>query len=66
MQATLYLMLCEVKGYCSFCRRDVHELILDADTDVLMLTETRLYPQGDESNIAAMTPAGHDFHSFPH
>ena len=30
-----------------------------------MLTETWLYSHGDEAYIAAMTPAGYDFRSFP-
>ena len=32
---------------------------------LLMLTETWLYSHGDEAYIAAMTPAGYDFRSFP-
>ena len=51
----------------SCCQKatDIHEVIIDDDVDVLMLTETWLYPQGDEAYIAAMTPAGCDFHLFP-
>ena len=30
-----------------------------------MLTETWLYSNGDEAYIAAMTPAGYEFRSFP-
>ena len=33
--------------------------------DALMLTETWLYSYGDEAYIAAMTPAGYEFRSFP-
>ena len=54
--------------YSQSCRQkatDIHELIIDNDADVLMLTETWLYPQGDEAYIAAMTPSGYDCHSFP-
>ena len=47
------------------CRRiatDIYDLIVDNSIDV---TETWLYSNGDEANIAAMTPAGHEFRSFP-
>ena len=40
-------------------------MIVDTNVDVLMLTETWLYSHGDEAYIAAMTPAGYDFRSFP-
>ena len=40
-------------------------MIVDTNADVLMLTETWLYSHGDEAYIAAMTPAGYDFRSFP-
>ena len=44
--------------YSQSCRQkatDIHELIIDNFVDVLMLTETWLYPQGDETYIATMT-----------
>jgi hypothetical protein len=44
---------------------DIHDMILENDADVLMLTETWLYSQGDEASIVAMTPAGYACHSFP-
>ena len=44
---------------------DIHELIIEHDADVLMLTETWLYALGDEAYITAMTPAGYEFRSFP-
>ena len=59
-------VLCFNLQSCHQKATDIHELIIDNDADVLMLTETWLYPQGDEAYIAAMTPAGCDFHSFPH
>ena len=40
-------------------------MIVDTNVDVLMLMETWLYSHGDEAYIAAMTPAGYDFRSFP-
>ena len=43
------------------CRQkatDIHELIIDNDGDVLMLTETWLYPEGNDAYIATMTPTG--------
>ena len=50
------------------CRQkatDIDGLIIGNDGDVLMLTETWLYPQGNDAYIAAMTRAGYVFHSFP-
>ena len=43
----------------------IHEFISDNDFDVLFLTETWLYDQGDEAYITDMTPDGYQFHSFP-
>ena len=57
-------VLCFNLQSCHQKATDIHELIIDNDADVLMLTETWLYPQGDEAYIAAMTPASYDFHSF--
>ena len=50
------------------CRQiptDIHDMIVDTNVDVSMLTEAWLYSHGDEAYIAAMTPAGYDFRSFP-
>ena len=58
-------VLCFNSQPCRQKATDIHELIIDNDADVLLLTETWLYPQDDEAYIAAMTPAGYDFHSFP-
>ena len=41
------------------------DLIVDNSVDVLMLTETWLYSNGDEAYIAALSPAGYEFRSFP-
>ena len=38
---------------------DIHEMILDDGTDILLMTETWLYAQGDEACIAEMTPRGY-------
>ena len=50
---------------CRQIATDIHDMIVDTNVDVLMLTETWLYSHGDEAYIAAMTPAGYDFRSFP-
>ena len=44
---------------------DIYYLIVDNSIDVLMLRETWLYSNGDKAYIAAMTPAGYEFRSFP-
>ena len=43
----------------------IYDIVVDNSIDVLMLTETWLYSNGDEAYIAAMTPAGYEFRSFP-
>jgi hypothetical protein len=43
----------------------ISELICDNDLDFAMLTETWLYPDGDEAYVNAMTPHGYDCYSFP-
>ena len=43
----------------------IHEFITDNEFDVLFMTETWLYDQGDEAYITDMTPDGYQFHSFP-
>ena len=58
-------VLCFNSQSCRQKASDIHELNIPNDVDVLMLTETWLYPQGDEAYIAAMNPAGCDFHLFP-
>ncbi|WP_293703032.1 hypothetical protein, partial [Thiolapillus sp.] len=50
---------------CRQIATDIYDLIVDNSIDVLMLTETWLYSNGDEAYIAAMTPAGYEFRSFP-
>jgi len=50
---------------CRQIATDIHDLIVDTNVDVLMLMETWLYSHGDEAYIAAMTPAGYVFRSFP-
>ena len=57
-------VLCFNSQSCRQKASDIHELNIPNDVDVLMLTETWLYPQGDEAYIAAMTPGSYDFHSF--
>ena len=49
---------------CRLIATDISEIITDNDLDVLMLTETWLYPN-DEAYISAMTPHGYDCYSFP-
>ena len=58
-------VLCYNSQSCRQKASNIHKLMIDNDADVLMLTKTWLYPQDDEAYIAAMTPAGYDFHSFP-
>ena len=58
-------VLCFYSQSCRQKATDIHELIIDNDGDVLMLTETWLYPEGNDAYIAAMTYAGYVFHSFP-
>ena len=43
----------------------IHEFITDNEFDVLFMTETWLYDQGDEAYTTDMTPDGYQFHSFP-
>lgn len=50
---------------CRQIATDIHDLITESKIDVLMMTESWLYPVGDEAYIVAMTPAGYDFRSFP-
>ena len=50
-----------------FCRQkasDIHEMILDDGTDILLMTETWLYAQGDKAYIVEMTPRGYVLRSF--
>ena len=50
------------------CRQkasDIHEMIFDDGIDILLMTETWLYAQGDEACIAEMTPRGYMLRSFP-
>ena len=41
---------------CRQIATDIYDLIVDNSIDVLMLTETWLYSNGDEAYTAAMTP----------
>ena len=50
---------------CRQIATNIHDMIVDTNVDVLMLMETWLYSHGDEAYIAAMTPAGYVFRSFP-
>ena len=43
----------------------IHEFITDNEFDVLFMTETWLYDQGDEAYITDMTPDGYQIYSFP-
>ena len=43
----------------------IHEFITDNEFDVLFMTETWLYDQGDEVYITDMTPDGYQIYSFP-
>ena len=50
------------------CRQkasEINDLVVDGDFDILLMTETWLYANGDEANITEMTPSGYLFHSFP-
>ena len=51
-------VLCFNAQSCRQIPTDIHDMIVDTNVDVLMLTETWLYSHGDEAYIAAMTPAG--------
>ena len=51
-------VLCFNSQSCRQIATDIHDMIVDTNVDVLMLTETWLYSHGDEAYIAAMTPAG--------
>ncbi|XP_072037652.1 uncharacterized protein [Amphiura filiformis] len=50
---------------CRQIATDISEIISDNDLDILMLTETWLYAEGDEAYESAMTPHGYDSYSFP-
>ena len=43
----------------------IPEFITDNEFDVLFMTETWLYDQGDEAYITDMTPDGYQIYSFP-
>ena len=43
----------------------IHVFITDNEFDVLFMTETWLYDQGDEAYITDMTPDGYHIYSFP-
>ena len=58
-------LLCYNTQSCRKKVTDIHDIITDNDADVLALTETWLYAQGDESYIAHLTPAGYVCYSFP-
>ena len=58
-------VLCFNLQSCQQIATDIH-MIIDTNADVLMSMETWLYSHGDKAYIAAMTPAGYDFRSFPH
>ena len=58
-------VLCFNSHSCRQTATDIHDMIVDTNVDVLMLTKTRLYSHGDEAYIAAVTSAGYDFRSFP-
>ncbi|GFR76773.1 ATP-dependent DNA helicase [Elysia marginata] len=44
---------------------DIHDLILEAEADMVFLTETWFKPNGDEAKIAARVPIGYIFISAP-
>ena len=50
---------------CRQIATNIYDLIVDNSIEVLMLTEMWLYFNGNEAYIAAMTPAGYEFHLFP-
>ena len=64
-QSSLKLLFFFNSQPCRQIATDIYDLIVDNSIDVLMLTETWLYSNGDEAYIAAMTPAGYEFRSFP-
>ena len=43
----------------------IHDFIIDNEFDILLMTETWPYDQGDEAYITEMTPGGYQFHSLP-
>ena len=57
-------VLCFNSHSCRQIATDIHDMIVDTNADVLMLTETWLYSHGDEAYIAAVTSAGYDFRSL--
>ena len=57
--AQIYVQSCRSKTV------QIHEFITDNEFDVLFMTETWLYDQGDKAYITDMTPDGYQFHSFP-
>ena len=58
-------VLCFNSRSCRQIATDIHDMTVDTNVDVLMLTETWLYSHSDEVYIAAVTSAGYDFRSFP-
>ena len=50
---------------CRTITIELHDLLIDKDLDILILTETWLYETGDEVLIKEMTPPGYKFFSFP-
>ena len=57
-------VLCFNSHSCRQIATDIHDMIVDTNADVLMLTETWLYSHGDEAYIAAVTSVGYDFRSL--
>ena len=57
--------MCFKAQSCRQIVNDLSEIIIENNLDILMLTETWLYEQGDEAYITAMTPPGYTCHSFP-
>ena len=43
----------------------IHNFIAENEFDILFMTETWLYDQGDEAYVTEMIPDGFQFHSFP-
>lgn len=63
------------KSKLSFCCLNVqslrikttefHDFVLENNLDVVAITETWLYPSGDEIAISELTPTGYTFHHIP-
>ena len=63
-QSKIIKVLCFNSQSCRQKASDIHEMILDDGIDILLMTETWLYAQGDKAYIVEMTPRGYVLRSF--